>query len=831
MKTVVNMEKLATKAMEIAAHDSVDHDGKRHLRVGAWLSDRDANLTSGRAVADMLARRIEHRMTAADAKNQTPKLDNAMRQVQEMALAIRLEAGLPPEYWEFAVSFAVMTINRLGVGPGADELGRSPMTRWTGRATSIDGWHIFGCEVFVEEKAADREHGKLGAVAPGGDGRRRYLGPDRGAGFISMGHRVIDTVPPGGGLPRVRAVKSCKFNEEMDLVRKLPYPRAACGSDDNEEWYDDRRREGRSADEEQIDREAELRKLLDDLPAGPVGGDDDGAKEGKQFPSQPSEKRAKPGVGKRARTGAISGQQTKKVRKPLMRLAKWDENKKIRCVQENPKTKGTMCYDRYDKYKVAKTVREYHTLGGTKNDLRFDRRKGYVVATRPTKADEAAFAASGEADVKWVGPVAARERYAQQAEMFHAERAAGGVELPDDLPYNVTMLPFWDAAVAAEPELDAALDRVRVCAQEAAMWELTRSWTGAVAEPDGDETEKDDTGEAEKDEVDEQIEKYRRLAEETFAAAAECYSASVEESLKHRRAVDVPTPRTYDEAMKGEFKKEWLAALESELENLRSHKVYVWVPRPAGVKVLDSNWAWRVKPADDGTVAKLKVRLVGRGFREIYGVHFFETFAPVGKLATFRFMCSEVARRGMKIKFLDIRSAYLKADAPVAKYMSVPKGVTPPKPGLVWLLKKAIYGMRDSAAAWHKQFRADLLGWGFKACASDPCLFLKREGNDIMRVLLFVDDLAIAVDKTPGGAALEKWLEEKINEKYEFSSSPDDNVYLGMTLERTAGGHLVLTQRAYIERMMTKLGFENCRTAWTPSAGGKVSVEGCRAAA
>ena len=47
--------------------------------------------------------------------------------------------------------------------------------------------------------------------------------------------------------------------------------------------------------------------------------------------------------------------------------------------------------------------------------------------------------------------------------------------MPDDLPYNVTMLPFWDAAVAAEPELDAALDRVRVCAQEAAMWELTRS--------------------------------------------------------------------------------------------------------------------------------------------------------------------------------------------------------------------------------------------------------------------------------------------------------------------------------------------------------------------
>ena len=159
--------------------------------------------------------------------------------------------------------------------------------------------------------------------------------------------------------------------------------------------------------------------------------------------------------------------------------------------------------------------------------------------------------------------------------------------------------------------------------------------------------------------------------------------------------------------------------------------------------------------------------------------------------------------------------------------MSVPKGVTPPKPGLVWLIKKALYGWRDSAAAWHKTFREDLLRWGFEPCASDARLFLKREGGAIMRVLLFVDDLAIAVDDTEGGRALEEWFKEKIKEKYEFSTSPDDNVYLGMTLEKTTDGHIVLTQRAYIERMMTTLGFEDCKKVWVPSAGDKVSIEDC----
>ena len=76
-----------------------------------------------------------------------------------------------------------------------------------------------------------------------------------------------------------------------------------------------------------------------------------------------------------------------------------------------------------------------------------------------------------------------------------------------------------------------------------------------------------------------------------------------------------------------------------------------------------------MKPADDGTVAKLKVRLVARGFREIYGIHFFETFAPVGKLTTFRMLCAEVAHGDLDISFMDIKSAYLKADTLVEKLL------------------------------------------------------------------------------------------------------------------------------------------------------------------
>ena len=89
------------------------------------------------------------------------------------------------------------------------------------------------------------------------------------------------------------------------------------------------------------------------------------------------------------------------------------------------------------------------------------------------------------------------------------------------------------------------------------------------------------------------MEKYQALAEGAYVAAMGEFEAAVGEDLRHRRAVDVPTPKNYEDAMRGEFKEEWQAALDSELDNLKKHKVYVWVPRPANVKILDSNWAWR----------------------------------------------------------------------------------------------------------------------------------------------------------------------------------------------------------------------------------------------
>ena len=56
------------------------------------------------------------------------------------------------------------------------------------------------------------------------------MGRATGKGEVSLGHLVLDTCPDGGGMPRLRVMKSCKFDEDMEqstldvmALNKVPY--------------------------------------------------------------------------------------------------------------------------------------------------------------------------------------------------------------------------------------------------------------------------------------------------------------------------------------------------------------------------------------------------------------------------------------------------------------------------------------------------------------------------------------------------------------------------------------------------------------------------------
>ena len=59
----------------------------------------------------------------------------------------------------------------------------------------------------------------------------------------------------------------------------------------------------------------------------------------------------------------------------------------------------------------------------------------------------------------------------------------------------------------------------------------------------------------------------------------------------------------------------------------------VWevVLRPVGKSVVTSRWLYKTKYAVDGSIEKHKARFVARGFSQIEGVDYDETFASVAR--------------------------------------------------------------------------------------------------------------------------------------------------------------------------------------------------------
>lgn len=81
-----------------------------------------------------------------------------------------------------------------------------------------------------------------------------------------------------------------------------------------------------------------------------------------------------------------------------------------------------------------------------------------------------------------------------------------------------------------------------------------------------------------------------------------------------------------------------MAAFTQELQQLQDKRVWELVPRPHDKNVIGCKWVLKVKRRPDGSVDRLKARLVALGCSQIFGSDYTETFSPVVKRETIRLM-------------------------------------------------------------------------------------------------------------------------------------------------------------------------------------------------
>jgi hypothetical protein len=103
----------------------------------------------------------------------------------------------------------------------------------------------------------------------------------------------------------------------------------------------------------------------------------------------------------------------------------------------------------------------------------------------------------------------------------------------------------------------------------------------------------------------------------------------------------------------------WREAILEEYDSIMFNDVWEVVSRPVGKSVVTSRWLYKTKYAAHGSIEKHKARFVARGFSQVEGVDYDETFAPVAKYTSIRSIISIATEMDWRIHQMDVKTAFL----------------------------------------------------------------------------------------------------------------------------------------------------------------------------
>jgi hypothetical protein len=102
--------------------------------------------------------------------------------------------------------------------------------------------------------------------------------------------------------------------------------------------------------------------------------------------------------------------------------------------------------------------------------------------------------------------------------------------------------------------------------------------------------------------------------------------------------------------------------MNEEYRSLMENDTWDLVPLPKGRKLVRCKWVYRTKYASDGSVERHKAQLVAKGFSQVEGIDYNETFSPVAKMNSICLVLSLAASHKWEVHQMDVKSAFLHGD-------------------------------------------------------------------------------------------------------------------------------------------------------------------------
>ncbi|RVX03812.1 Retrovirus-related Pol polyprotein from transposon TNT 1-94 [Vitis vinifera] len=232
--------------------------------------------------------------------------------------------------------------------------------------------------------------------------------------------------------------------------------------------------------------------------------------------------------------------------------------------------------------------------------------------------------------------------------------------------------------------------------------------------------------------------------------------------------------------------KKWIEAMKYEMKSMKDNGVWDLVELPEGVKPIGCKWIFKTKRVSKGNIVRYKARLVAKGFTQKEDIDYKETFSPVSSKDSFRIIMALVAHYDLELHQMDVKTAFLNGNIDETIYMVQPEN----------------FEFKDS-----KQLNT-----------VDQCIYLKFSGSKFIILVLYVDDILLA----SSDVGLLHETKRFLSSKFDIKDLGNASFVLGIQIHRDRSrGILGLSQKAYIDKVLSRFGMSNCAPGDMPVAKGR----------
>lgn len=276
-------------------------------------------------------------------------------------------------------------------------------------------------------------------------------------------------------------------------------------------------------------------------------------------------------------------------------------------------------------------------------------------------------------------------------------------------------------------------------------------------------------------------------------------------------------PKSYKEAVHRSDSKEWIKAMNDELESLKKTGTYELTDLPPNKNVIGCKWVYKKKLEKDGI--RYKARLVAQGFSQKYGEDYDEVFAPVARAPTIRLLLSHAGKRKLVVRQFDVKTAFLNGDLKEEIYMRQPTGF---KTGeKVLRLQKSLYGLKQAARSWNSKLDESLVKLGFKQSEADDCLYIKQNDKDLCFIVCHVDDMLFAATSD----AIIDITHQNLSKDFELKDLGHVEEFLGVEIYKTPDDFYEINQSKYITKIALEFGVADAKPQKYPIDPGYYGLE------